>query len=777
MTVSSLVPVNNYTGNGSTCQFDFDFLIEDEKELVVTLMNKKENTKEQLIFGVDYSINEIGSKNGSFIIYPLEEISSHEVLSPDEVLTLSLNLDIKQESEFENSATLKLDVLEWTFDYIVRVLQILSRKVDRSVKIVEGENTKPEELVQNLFDAEFNSKLYAKAAYQNLEEIKEMNTKINSDMKKLDKELKEVLHKTGDEDVSGIKNFTDTIFYKGENLLDYISTDFTNEISAKQDKLIAGDNILIEDNIISANGGFALFDTKLSDHILDGEESKGWALQGTYVYKEAVAGVRDGYPDFYNKVVEEYNNAVSTEMVNGITVKVNSNGHKFYNIADKTTIDEVFNNTGLAWLYGVDTENERVFLPRNVWFEQLTSDTSQVGDSVEAGLPNITGHFGGIEGGSPTVSGVFYKYSTGHSGAADGGGDAWIGFDASLSSGVYGNSTTVQPNAIKKLLYICVGNTNVESAITDIVEVTTTENDTMPLFTGMYFDFKPNNISWLKAGEQANSGDVYTTAYNELVNCLNGVNKYNLKVIDIADMVSGVDYSEYWKVNQDEMYFVCPTKLSYGAYSDVAPVAGNGMALGMTSGEIDFVLGEVSASPYPIKPYQNVNLPIEVGTTLSGNGESITNTAFGIITDETKSGIEAHLKQSTSELYFKVANAVQNLELLNVGEVMEAVTDKISRQDCIAYVTETFRDGSSWYRVYSDGWCEQGGRSSATSTLVVVNLLKPFIDTNYSVITTGLYDGGNTANAWDYVRNFTTSTFSIYQQEDGCVWEAKGYIS
>ncbi len=255
MTVSSLVPVNNYTGNGSTCQFDFDFLIEDESELVVTLINKKENIEEKLIFGVDYSINEIGSKNGSFIIYPLEEISSHEVLSPDEVLSLSLNLSIKQESEFENSATLKLDVLEWTFDYIVRVLQILSRKIDRSIKIVEGENTKPEELVKNLFDAEFNSKAYSKAAYQNLEEIKEMNNKINSDMKKLDYELTEVLHKSGDEEVTGVKNFTNTILYKGENLLDVVSQDYESAIQGKQDILTAGENITIVDNVISAEDG------------------------------------------------------------------------------------------------------------------------------------------------------------------------------------------------------------------------------------------------------------------------------------------------------------------------------------------------------------------------------------------------------------------------------------------------------------------------------------------------------------------------------------------
>ena len=34
--------------------------------------------------------------------------------------------------------------------------------------------------------------------------------------------------------------------------------------------------------------GFTLFDTKLSDHILEGDEAQGWALQGTYVYKEGV---------------------------------------------------------------------------------------------------------------------------------------------------------------------------------------------------------------------------------------------------------------------------------------------------------------------------------------------------------------------------------------------------------------------------------------------------------------------------------------------------------
>lgn len=69
------------------------------------------------------------------------------------------------------------------------------------------------------------------------------------------------------------------------------------------------------------------------------------------------------------------------------------------------------------------------------------------GTTIPAGLPNITGNFGGIEGGSPHVSGAFYRYSTGHSGAGQGDGDAWIGFSASRVSSIYGNSTTVQPPA------------------------------------------------------------------------------------------------------------------------------------------------------------------------------------------------------------------------------------------------------------------------------------------------------------------------------------------
>ena len=215
---------------------------------------------------------------------------------------------------------------------------------------------------------------------------------------------------------------------------------------------------------------FNLFDTKLSDKILTYEESQGWELQGTYVYKEAIAGSRYGYPDFYNKVVEEFNEATNTETVNGVAVKVHSNGHKFYDIADKTAIDNYFNSMGSAWFYGVDTENERVFLPRNNWFEQATLNESEVGQSVQAGLPQHT-HSYTIRSGTNSVD--WNSSRSGLCSISNVNANAVIadqfGYGSNASNSTYGNSNTVQPKSVKKLLYICVGNTTNYEGVTDVV--------------------------------------------------------------------------------------------------------------------------------------------------------------------------------------------------------------------------------------------------------------------------------------------------------------------
>ena len=148
MTVSSIVPVNTYAGNSAVKKFDFDFLIENENELIVQHISE-DNVITTLMLGVDYSINEIGNQNGSYIIFPLEN-SSYNILKENERITLMLTLTIKQESEFKNSSYFNLNILEWTFDYIVRILQILSRKIERCVKVGEGLSSSPDELMDEL---------------------------------------------------------------------------------------------------------------------------------------------------------------------------------------------------------------------------------------------------------------------------------------------------------------------------------------------------------------------------------------------------------------------------------------------------------------------------------------------------------------------------------------------------------------------------------------------------------------------------------------------------
>ena len=100
-------------------------------------------------------------------------------------------------------------------------------------------------------------------------------------------------------------------------------------------------------------------------------------------------------------------------------------------------------------------------------------------------------------------------------------------------------------------------------------------------------------------------------------------------------------------------------------------------------------------------------------------------------------------------------------------------------------VVETYRNGASWYRVWSDGLIEQGGScvSQAGSTgLVTINLLKSYSDTNYSVFLT---TGNSTAPAGYYGNRYTlasylkkdqfTVTYTAKSSTVHSYWYARGY--
>lgn len=141
--------------------------------------------------------------------------------------------------------------------------------------------------------------------------------------------------------------------------------------------------------------------------------------------------------------------------------------------------------------FAIDTVNRKFktpYIPDGTVIQQAMTD-DELGKSYNAGLPNIEGAFSGIEGSGPTVTGAFYNTGISYNGASAGTGDVLVGFDASLSNPIYGNSDTVQPEAVALRYFVVVGTGSINQsemdwsewasglaskvAISDMVEVPT----------------------------------------------------------------------------------------------------------------------------------------------------------------------------------------------------------------------------------------------------------------------------------------------------------------
>ena len=94
-----------------------------------------------------------------------------------------------------------------------------------------------------------------------------------------------------------------------------------------------------------------------------------------------------------------------------------------------------------------------------------------------------------------------------------------------------------------------------------------------------------------------------------------------------------------------------------------------------------------------------------------------------------------------------------------------------------AYVVETYHSGTSWYRIWSDGWIEQGGHGTGTAC----TFLKPFTDKNYTfnlLASNSYIDHPDWLAAYEYRPGRTTSSTGITQYcggDQGWDWRACGY--
>lgn len=120
-----------------------------------------------------------------------------------------------------------------------------------------------------------------------------------------------------------------------------------------------------------------------------------------------------------------------------------------------------------------------------------------------------------------------------------------------------------------------------------------------------------------------------------------------------------------------------------------------------------------------------------------------------------------------------------NVGSVDIQNVMPAVNDVQANVSAIpkpnAYVTKTWHSGTSWYRVWSDGFIEQGGSyTSSDSSAFIITLNKPMTTTYYHCDVTGGYNA-STERGWGFAYAKTTSNFKAVVVEPNGSWEVRGY--
>lgn len=407
--------------------------------------------------------------------------------------------------------------------------------------------------------------------------------------------------------------------------------------------------------------------------------------------------------------------------------------------------------------------------------------------TVEAGLPNITGTT------NQTVSGNTDDFTTEWIGAiktdfitGTGKGLAennWtnrrltsrISLDASHLNPIYGATDTVQEEAIQYpwVIRLATGQ-ETEVNIRNDIELNN------PFFFGMsqYFDVEPNNLSWLKSDGEYKPKSVYPDYYNWI---LENVNK-------------GV---EGFKGQEGYCFIATDSSGYYWWVSTESPVVGASVYrydVGVNSMFFDGTVETLTSNGFTFTSIfegssYTVTRDSSKDTSILHPAVWITDNDFEINTsDETfklplKNGTEgmfgggAGVVPSGWALYYYVGETVQNANLIDAGRMQEQITN--INAPSRGYLVQSYVNGRSWYRVYSDGWCEQGGQITVTETVTNITLLKSYKDNNYNTVgcqcNTGASAGFHTINVGQY----NAIQIQIRQNSVGSPlvnWIAMGYI-
>lgn len=206
---------------------------------------------------------------------------------------------------------------------------------------------------------------------------------------------------------------------------------------------------------------------------------------------------------------------------------------------DEATWQASVTTYGECGKFVYDSVNNTLRLPKLNSFVQATTTASELGSLVEAGAPNITGAFDGEStsgvsiyrpnAGAQYQSGAFAPNSVGNwfynNAVSSAQANHGISFDASRSNSIYGNSNTVQPQAIKYYFYIVVGTvskTQIQIDIDNVMaDLALKADQDFSNVTAPVQAFKDMSIGWgmpdYTAGVSVTLSSTYTATYDQLL--------------------------------------------------------------------------------------------------------------------------------------------------------------------------------------------------------------------------------------------------------------------
>lgn len=876
-------PVNNWNGNSSNVNFDFDFLINSEDELLV-LHTDAAGIQTTLKLNIDYTINQTGNADGSYITFPILG-SSYKTLGDDEKITLMLNIPIAQTSPYGTSAKLNLKSLEFSLDYIVRLIQMVNRKADRSVKVQEGSENTPDDLIESLNQAQINAENSANFAAQKAQEAGNSATKSEEQAEIATQKVVEIaeLHETAIADITEkqseavlniqqeLQTAEDSIIESKNIALENIEstktssileinnsanttkTDILNQINSGKETAISeiqevsdAEKVNLQSYVDKAKDSENIATSKAAEAQESAISANSSASSASLSAASAQSSAEEASKSAANSLVSEKNAATSEN--NAQTSKNSANqsasNAKQSEINAKTSETNAFNSANIA------TDNATI---ASTQAGIATSKASEASTSAQKALASenvctakeqsviqkTTEALNGISTAQTTAVSAVNSAKTSavnsvnslvdkaqiwadgtdeevqsiggvHSakGWAEASAQGQIQADWKQTDSSAKDYIRNKPNNLldKDLTQISeAGKKAIRNTVSGFNLFDTKEVDHIltgdeavgwalqgSLVTNTYPDAVAKIKELYQAGEE--------TTYREIVCKRSQDGRY---IADIAQkeaieaLFTSTGVADFYILDSSNNQFYLPkskwfkqlttdTSLVNNYNEDGLPnlkkdaTGSPEISVWSSGNNVEYWEGLIGK--YPTTPKYNPN---------NGGYGQFQELLFDASKYNSKYGNSENVQPPSSNklLYYRVGNTIINEANIDVGNILSELQLKMDvthSNDTKPYIIETYKNENSWYNLWSNKFCEQGG--ILDKGVSNITYLKRFADTKYVLVTQAIYSNSSNTGSLTFgyfsgivgVSTKTETGFSRIGTSDGLnttrFWVAKGYI-